>query len=273
MDLQAIQSVLRKFDLDGYLLYDFHGRDVLAYRILDLGNPHYTRRWFYFIPANGVAQKIVSSVEPQVLDSVPGEKHVVLKWQDLHVKLKEILAGHQNVAMHYSPMGDVPYVSIVDGGTIDLIRSFGIEVVSAQELIQEFEGLVTEEMFESHKKASPIMHQITNDAFNEIGKRITANEKVTEYDIHKFMQKKYRENGLVTDMSPIVGINEHAADPHYIGGLIGVLCVLHTWSSSLVYHPHAHCLIPAGGISADKQQWLPARNNYLVPVKALSKGS
>jgi Xaa-Pro aminopeptidase len=181
-----------------------------------LGNPHYTRRWFYFIPARGTPQKVLSAVEPHVLDSVPGEKHVILKWQKLHATLKTILAGHEKVAMHYSPMGDVPYVSIVDAGTIDLIRSFGIEILSAQDLIQEFEGLVSKDMFESHRKASPVMHEITRDAFNEIGRRIQATENVTEYDIHRYMQKRYRENGLITDMSPIVGVNEHAADPHYV---------------------------------------------------------
>lgn len=216
MDLDAIQTALCKYEMDGYLFYDFHGRDVLAYRILGLGNLHYTRRWFYFIPTEGAPHKIVSAVEPHVLDSLPGEKHVVLKWEDLHATLKGILAGHFRVAMHYSPMGDVPYVSVVDGGTIDLIRSFGVEVVSAQDLIQEFEGLVTEEMFESHQKASPIMHDITRDAFDEIGRRIQANKEITEYDIHRYIQKKYRENGLMTDMSPIVGVNEHAADPHYV---------------------------------------------------------
>jgi Xaa-Pro dipeptidase len=89
-------------------------------------------------------------------------------------------------------------------------------VVSAQDLIQEFEGVVTENMYKSYQKASPIMHQITKDGFDEIGKHLQANETVTEYDIHKFIQKKYREYGLITDVSPIVGVNEHAADPHYI---------------------------------------------------------
>jgi hypothetical protein len=62
-----------------------------------------------------------------------------------------------------------------------------------------------------------------------------------------------------------------AADPHYVGGLIGVLCVLHTWSRTLAYHPHVHCLVPAGGISADHTEWRPARPTYLVPVQALAK--
>jgi hypothetical protein len=62
-----------------------------------------------------------------------------------------------------------------------------------------------------------------------------------------------------------------AADPHYVGGLIGVLCVLHTWTRTLAYHPHVHCLVPAGGISADRTEWRPARTSYLVPVQALSK--
>lgn len=62
-----------------------------------------------------------------------------------------------------------------------------------------------------------------------------------------------------------------AADPHYVGGLIGVLCVLHTWSRTLNYHPHVHCLVPAGGVNKETQEWIPARTNYLVPVKALSQ--
>jgi hypothetical protein len=62
-----------------------------------------------------------------------------------------------------------------------------------------------------------------------------------------------------------------AADPHYIGGMVGVMAVLHTWGSNLAYHPHVHCLVTGGGVSADRQTWLPARDDYLVPVRALSK--
>ena len=62
-----------------------------------------------------------------------------------------------------------------------------------------------------------------------------------------------------------------AADPHDVGGLIGVLCVWHTWTRTLAYHPHVHCLVPAGGVSADRTQWQPARRSYLVPVQALSQ--
>ncbi|MBN2156433.1 MAG: aminopeptidase P family protein [Candidatus Lokiarchaeota archaeon] len=216
MDVNQIQNALHDQNIDGWLFYDFHGRDPLSYRILGLGNPVCTRRWFYFIPAQGTPQKIVSSVEPHVLDTLPGEKYVIIKWQDLHTTLQSILHQHNRVAMHYSPLGDVPYVSIVDGGTIDLIRSIGVEVVSAQDLIQEFEGLVTEKAFETHKKASVIMHRITTNAFEEIGNLLQTKESVTEYDIHRLIQKKYREYGLVTDVSPIVAVNDHATDPHYI---------------------------------------------------------
>jgi hypothetical protein len=61
-----------------------------------------------------------------------------------------------------------------------------------------------------------------------------------------------------------------ASDPHYVGGKIGMLSVLHTWTRALAYHPHVHCLIPAGGISPDNRYWLAAKKNYLVPVHALS---
>jgi Putative transposase/Transposase zinc-binding domain len=60
-----------------------------------------------------------------------------------------------------------------------------------------------------------------------------------------------------------------AADPHDGGGLLGVLCVLHTWTPALVSHPHVHCLVPAGGVASDRTPWQPARQTYLVPVRAL----
>jgi len=237
MNLDKIQASLHSQNLDGWLFYDFHGRDQLAYRILGLGNPHSSRRWYYFIPTQGIPHKIVSPIEPHILDSLPGETHVVLKWQELHAILKSIISKHHRIAMHYSPMGDVPYVSVVDGGTLELIRSFGVNVMSAQELIQEFEGLVPFELFESHQNASPIMDEITKTAFDEIGRRIRNKEKVSEFDIHRFIQKKYREHNLITDSGPIVAVNEHAADPHYLPSKVsssivnrGDLILIDSWA-------------------------------------------
>ena len=61
-----------------------------------------------------------------------------------------------------------------------------------------------------------------------------------------------------------------ARDPRYVGGSIAVLAVLHTWTRTLEYHPHVHCLVPGGGLDADGR-WIPARKDYLVPVRALSR--
>ncbi len=216
MNLEEIQIFIQQSHLDGWLLYDFHHRDPIAYRILGLPEDQFTsRRWFYFIPSKGIPHKIVSVVEDRVLDSLPGEKHLFLSWKNLHQVLKDILASSSVIAMNYSPMGEVPYVSLVDAGTIEMIKSFGKEVKSAQDLIQRFEGIITDEQYQSHLTLSPIMHQITKLAFDHIGKQIALKKRVTELDIVKFMQAHYNEHHLITVGSPEVAINKHAADPHY----------------------------------------------------------
>lgn len=216
MDLQEIQLSLAKLDIEAWLFYDFHHRDPLAYRILDLPeNLHTSRRWFYLIPRMGTPKKIVSMVEDHVLDSLPGEKHIVLSWKNLHATLKSLLSPFASIAMNYSPMGDIPYVSLIDAGTMDLIRNFGIEVISAQALIQQFEGIITPKQFTTHEQISPIMHEITQQAFDFIGAQIRTNKTVTELDVRDFIQERYKQHSLITDSSPAVAINRHAADPHF----------------------------------------------------------
>jgi len=66
-------------------------------------------------------------------------------------------------------------------------------------------------------------------------------------------------------------LQQLAADPRYVGGRLGGLAVLHTWTRALLYHPHVHLLVTAGGLSAEGTQWVAARHPaYLVPVQALS---
>ncbi|MHA1520132.1 MAG: M24 family metallopeptidase [Promethearchaeota archaeon] len=216
MQLNHIQDALREEKVDGWLFYDFRNQDPLSYRILGLNfNVHHTRRWYYFIPVSGTPHKIVSAVEPGALDSLPGEKHVYLSLKQKKIILSELFSSNPTIVMNYSPMNDVPYVSMVDGGTLEFIRSFGCTIQSAQNLIQTFEGLVKEEAFETHRIASKLMHSITDRAFQEIGHRIREGIQCRELDIHQFIQNLYAENNLVSLGSPEVAINVNAADPHY----------------------------------------------------------
>ncbi len=216
MQLEAIQKALQAAGLDGWLFYDFHNRDAIAARILKIDTKRFTsRRWFYFIPAEGTPQRLVHSIETYKLAHLPGDMHVYLPWEQQHQLLKQMLGNAKKIAMQYSPMNAIPYVSIVDGGTIDLVRSFGVEIVSSADLVSQFESHLTMEDFESHKEAGKLVQMIKNEAFKEIAKRIKNGENPKEYEIQAFIHDLMRQNDLVWPDGPVVAINEHAADPHF----------------------------------------------------------
>jgi Xaa-Pro aminopeptidase len=216
-----IQSALREAKLDGWLFYDFRHSDPLAYRILKLDEKMFaSRRWFYYVPASGEPVKIVQSIEQFKLDTLPGRKLVYRGWQELHARLKEVL-GHpgkepkRRIAMQYSPMNDIPYISRVDAGTIELVRSFGIEPVTSAELVQQFEAVFSPAQHEMQVEASDKMHRIIQAAFAEIARRISADEPTTEWDIAQFMLRRYKEEGMEQEPM-IVAVNANTANPHYM---------------------------------------------------------
>ena len=144
MDLAAIQSALRERNIDAWLFYDHHHRDPIAYRVLGLpASLMVTRRWFYLIPAEGEPVKLVHKIEAGHLDSLPGKKLQYSGWQELFDKLKSMLAKYRDIAMQYSPNNIVFTISLVDGGTIDLLRGLGKNVVSSADLVAQFESTWT----------------------------------------------------------------------------------------------------------------------------------
>jgi len=216
MNVERIQQALRERKLGGWLFCDFHNRDHLAYRILGLDPTKMTtRRWFYFIPAKGQPRKLVHSVEAKKLDSLPGSKVVYLPWKQLHTSLKKILGSPKKIAMQYSPKNNIPYVSLVDAGTVELVKSFGHRIVSSADLVQLFEATINEEGYRLHKEAGAMIDRIRAEAFQEIQKAVETSSGATEYDIVQFIMRRFKEEGLTTSDSPIVGTNEHPADPHF----------------------------------------------------------
>ncbi len=219
--IAEIQASLRDSKLDGWLFYDFRHSDPLAYRILKLDEKmHASRRWFYYVPASGEPVKIVQSFEQFKLDSLPGKKLVFRGWRELNDRLREVLApvakeSKRQVAMQYSPMNDIPYISRVDAGTIELVRSFGVEPVTSAELVQKFEAVFSPEQHQMHVEASDRMHRIIQQAFAEIARRIRANEPTTEWDIAQFMLRRYKEEGMEQEPM-IVAVNANTANPHYM---------------------------------------------------------
>lgn len=216
MELQRIQRALRERKLDGWLFCDFHNRDHLAYRILGIDPKHLTtRRWFYFIPAKGQPKRLVHSVEKGRLDELPGSKKVYLPWEQLHSSLRKMLGSRKTIAMQYSPKNNIPYVSLVDAGIVELVKSFGHKVVTSADLVQMFESVIGEEGYRSHKEAGVIVDRVRAEAFEEIRRGIARNSGVSEYEVTQFILRRFAEQGLVSSDVPIVGSNEHPADPHF----------------------------------------------------------
>jgi Xaa-Pro dipeptidase len=216
MNIQEIQQALRDERLDGWLFFDHHLRDPLAYRVLDFAPPRTpTRRWYYFIPAHGEPRKLVHQIEPGMLDALPGSTQTYSSWSRQVYGLTTLLSGCKRVAMQYSPQCAVPYVAMVDAGTVELVREQGVDVVTSANLVQIFEARWNQEKLDSHLEAGRLIDEIRRAAFLEIGDRLRGRAPVDEFGIKAFILQSFERAGLFTDHGPIVGVNANASNPHY----------------------------------------------------------
>jgi len=215
--VQAIQQALRETGgIDGWLFYDFRGSDPLSYRILLLDPTlHVTRRWYYWIPAQGVSRKLLHRIEPHILGQLPGDVEFYVSWEQQRQLLADMLAGTGCVAMQYSPLNAVPYVSRVDAGTVELVKSCGVEVTSSADLIQLFEAVWTDRQLESHQYAAAALRRIVDEAFGHVRDAVIRGRSLTEYGLQQFILGRIGEAGMITSSPPIAAVNAHSADPHY----------------------------------------------------------
>jgi Xaa-Pro dipeptidase len=213
--LAAIQTALADEGLDAWLFCDFRGSDPIAARILELGDRLATRRWFYLIPATGTPRGLVSAVEPAALQGLPGTMAIYRTWQELHAGLEQLLGGVRTLAMQYSPLNAVPYVARVDAGTVELVRTGGVEVRTSADLVQRFEAVWSEAQYASHCRAARGVRTAVAAAFDEIGARCRAGRACDEGGIQRFLLEQFERAGLVTHHPPIVAADAHSADPHY----------------------------------------------------------
>src|SRR5258708_2133590 len=178
--LHEIQSDLRPAKLDGWLFYDFRGRDPIAHRILDLPNAMRTRRWFYFVPAKGTPRKLTHKIETESLVTLPGETLYYSGQEELRRNLKKMLGRSKNVAMQYSPKNAIPYVAMVDAGMVELVKSCGVKVVTSADLVQKYEACWTPEQLQSHLLAGKTIDRIVAEAFALAGKGVREKKPLTE---------------------------------------------------------------------------------------------
>jgi Xaa-Pro aminopeptidase len=220
MDLQAIQAGIREAGFDGWLFYDHHHRDPIAQRILSLdAHAHVTRRWYYFVPAEGEPRKLVHRIEQARLDTLPGTKALYSSWQELARGLELMLAGSGRLAMQYSPNNAIMVVSMVDAGTVELLRRMGKEIVSSADLVSQFEAVLSEEQIASHAVAQQAIDAILAEGWQQIGRRLRPGSgqagAYTEFDHVQWLGEAMRREGLVWDDGPNVSVNANCSDSHY----------------------------------------------------------
>jgi Xaa-Pro aminopeptidase len=214
-DLAAIQHALRENKLDGWLFYDHHHRDPLAYSILGLDpNMHVTRRWYYFVPATGEPKKLVHRIESFRLDTLPGTKTAYSSWQELESQIVALLTGATKIAMQYSPRNAIMYVSMVDAGTIELLRDLGKQIVSSADLVSHFEAVLSDEQLSTHYVAQKKIDQILDAAWKEIGTRARSGG-TDEHAMVQYLQQAMSRENLVWEHGPNVSAGPNSADSHY----------------------------------------------------------
>ncbi|HEV2659506.1 MAG TPA: M24 family metallopeptidase [Ktedonobacteraceae bacterium] len=216
MNLERIQEALRAEMCDGWLFYDFRKSNPIAYQVLELPlDEMYTRRWFYFVPANGTPTALVSAVEAHVLRSLPGARLMFHTWQEMHAQLRALLQGSRHIAMEYSPMNAIPYISRVDAGTLELIRSFNVDVVSSANLSQRFVAQLSAAQMQSHRAAGQRLIAAKDALFTQLGSDLRSGVVLDEYQVQQRFVALIEQMGLIVPEPPIVGVNANSGNPHY----------------------------------------------------------
>lgn len=216
MELERLQGALQAEHVDGWLFYDFRQSNPVAYEVLGLPTGEmYTRRWFYFVPAQGTPTAIISAVESHVLHSLPGERLVFRTWAEMQEHLRTLLKAGMRVAMEYSPLNAIPYIARVDAGTVELVRSFGANVVSSANLAQRFGAQLSTKQVDSHREAGRRLIAAKDQLFAEVGDKLRTGVALDEYQVQQRFMAIVGGQGLVMAEPPIVAVNANASNPHY----------------------------------------------------------
>ena len=212
--LERARAHLAERGLDAWLVHDFGGTNpVLAELLGDL--PHATRRVFLLVPAAGPVRLLVHAIEAPHFHGLAGEVETYRDRRSLVEALGRLLGGCRTAAMEYSPMGQLPTMSWVDGGTLELVRSLGVEVTSSADLFQAAVTTWSAEAQASHRTACAHVAEVKDRAFGFISDKLATGEPCTEYAVQQMMVDEFARRGLETDHPPIVGVNAHSGDPHH----------------------------------------------------------
>jgi Xaa-Pro aminopeptidase len=219
--IPAVQTALADADLDGWLFACFQHRDPISVELLGLSGRVISRRCYYLVPRQGEPKKLVHALEPAMLDGLPGSPSVYLTWKAYAEGVTALVAGCRRLAAQYSPNNSLPAVSRLDAGTAELLRAQGVELVSSADLVQRFAAVWSEAQLAGHRRACTALHEIVHAAFALVGDALRSGRTLSEYDVQRFIVEAFGRHGLWAETDPIVGVNAHSADPHYVPGAEG----------------------------------------------------
>jgi Xaa-Pro aminopeptidase len=215
--IQEAQKYLTEYGIDGWLLYDFAHSNPLALEFLNIPkDQHLSRRLFYWIPKKGEPIAIVHAIEPYVLDHLsPVIKKTYQRWQDLQGALKEVLNSSVSIAMEYSPLNALPYISKVDAGTLEIVKLCGVSVVSSAPFLQYFTAVLNEKQKASQKEAGKFLDTLAEETFFFLEECLNKKKKISEYQLQQWVLERFSEQGFMTQYPPTCAFGVHTADPHY----------------------------------------------------------
>jgi Xaa-Pro dipeptidase len=247
MQLEKVQQYLVENEVDGWLIADFHARNNIAVDFLGLSH-HITRRSFYLIPAEGEPVKLLNHIEKDRFEHVPGRTELFSSYVQLESKLEKLLKGFNKIAMEYSPCGRLPYIGLVDAGTIELIKSFGVEITSSADIVAFFQARMSETQVQYHKEAALLINHIKDDAFRFIRTSLKKKQFINERMVVLHILRLFEENNLTSDFAPCCAIDRNISNPHYqptearsVPITLGSLILIDLWGK----------LKTAGGVYAD----------------------
>ena len=214
MNIVEIQKYLKEHGFDGWLMADFHGRNSVAVEMIGLSGI-VTRRSFYFIPSEGEPTGLVSPIEMAKFKHLPGNVRSYFGYKELEKELAALLKDCKRLAMEYSKNGRLPYVGLVDAGTIELIKGFGVEVVSSADLVAGFQARLSKDQMESHRLAARNLIEIKSRAHDFIAEALKSGKAVTEYNVQQFIVDQFDKHDMMTAYPPNCSVDAHAGDPHY----------------------------------------------------------
>lgn len=214
--LAEIQGELRDMGLDGWLLYDFHGRNPVAVGLLGLKGP--TRRSFALIPVEGEPVALTHAIESSSWRHWPWPRRTYRGWRELEKEVSELVPEGARLAMEVSPGSAVPTLDLVPAGVIDLVRGAGARVESSGDLVSAFHSRWSEGQLHRHRQTAETVRRVAMEAFQRAADGARAGQEWREGELADWIRARLPEEGLAVGVDCIVAVGRTAADPHYQPG-------------------------------------------------------